>query len=63
MGDSAVSLHEVPGVPSDKKNLLASATDTREVGSIPGSGRFPERRYGNPPQYSSLENLMNRGVW
>ena len=63
LGDSAISLHEVPGVPSDKKNLLANATDTREVGSIPGSGRFPERGYGNPLQYSSLENLMDRGVW
>ena len=45
------------------KNLPANTGDTRMVGSIPGSGRFPAKGHGNPLQYSCLENLMNRGAW
>ena len=30
---------------------------------IPGSGRFPGEGNGNPLQYSSLENPMDRGAW
>ena len=45
------------------KNLLANAADARDTGSIPGSGRFPEGGYGNPRQYSCLENSMDRGAW
>ena len=33
------------------------------VDSIPGSGRFPGEGNGNPVQYSSLENLRDRGDW
>ena len=40
--------------------LPASAGD---VGSIPGSGRFPGVGNGNPPQHSCLENSMGRGAW
>ena len=40
------------------KNAPAKAGD---VGSIPGSGRFPEGN-GNPLQYSYLGNPMNRGA-
>ena len=32
------------------KNLPANAGDTRDVGSIPGSGRSPGRGNGNPFQ-------------
>ena len=42
------------------KNLPANAGD---VGLIPGSGRSPGEGYGNPLQYSSLENSMDRGDW
>ena len=42
------------------KSLPASAGD---VGSIPGSGRFPGEGNGNPLWYSCLENAMNRGAW
>ena len=42
------------------KNLPANAGD---LGSIPGSGRFPGEMNGNPLQYSCLENPMDRGVW
>ena len=45
------------------KNLPASAEDAREASSIPGSGRSPEEGNGYPPQYSCLENSMDRGVW
>ena len=45
------------------KNLPAKAGDIRDVGSIPGSGRFPWRRACNPLQYSCLENPMDRGSW
>ena len=45
------------------KNTPANAGDAREVGLIPGSGRFPGVEYGNLPQYSCLENSMDRGAW
>ena len=45
------------------KNPPAKAGDIRDVGSIPGSGRSPGGRHGNPPQYSCLENPTDRGVW
>ena len=45
------------------KNLSANAGDTRDEGSIPGSGRSPGEGYGNPPQYSRLENPIDRGAW
>ena len=31
--------------------------------SIPGSGRYPTGRNGNPLQYSCLESPMDRGAW
>ena len=45
------------------KNPPANAQDTGDMGSIPGSGRFPGEGHGNPLQYSCLENHMNRGAW
>ena len=42
------------------KNLPANGKDLRVMGSIPGSGRFPEEGHGNPLQYSYLENPMDR---
>ena len=45
------------------KNLLANAGDARDGGSIPGLGRSPGERNGNPLQYSCLENSMDRGAW
>ena len=44
------------------KNSPASAGDTRNVGSIPGSGRYPGERNGNPLQYSCLENPVDGGA-
>ena len=45
------------------KNLPANAGDIRDVDLIPGSGRSPGGGHGNPPQYSCLQNSMNRGAW
>ena len=44
------------------KNLPANAGDVRDMGSIPGLGRSPGEGNGNPLQYFSLENLMDRGA-
>ena len=41
------------------KNCPANAGDVRDTGSIPGLGRSPEERNGNPFQYSCLENVMD----
>ena len=38
------------------KNLPANTRDLRDPGLIPGLGRFPGEGYGNPLQYSCLEN-------
>ena len=45
------------------KNPPGSGGDTRETGSIPGSGRSPREGNGNPLQYSCLGNSMDRGAW
>ena len=45
------------------KNLPVNAGDSRDVSSIPGSGRSPGGGHGNPLQYSCLENSMDRGSW
>ena len=42
---------------SQVKNLRANS---RDAGSIPGSGRFPGERNGNPLQYACLENPMRK---
>ena len=45
------------------KYLPNNTGDRRDVGSIPGLGRFPREGNGNPLQYSCLENSMNREAW
>ena len=45
------------------RNPPANAGDTRDAGSIPGSGRCPGGGNSNPLQYSCLENPMDRGAW
>ena len=41
------------------KNPPTNAGHTRDVGSIPGSGRYPGIGNDNLLQYSCLENSMN----
>ena len=45
---------------SDSK---ASVYNVRDLGSIPGLGRFPGEGNGNPLQYSCLKNPMGGGAW
>ena len=42
------------------KNL---PTNAKDMGLIPGLGRFLGEGNGNPLQYSCLENPLNRGAW
>ena len=45
---------------SDGKASVYKAWD---LGSVPGSGRFPGVGNGTPLQYSCLENPMGGGAW
>ena len=45
------------------KNLPASAVDTKDAGSIPGSRRSSRVVNSNSHQYSCLQNSMDRGTW
>ena len=42
---------------------VESASNVGDLGSVPGSRRSPGGGYGNPLQYSCLENPMDRGAW
>ena len=57
--EMSLAFYRFPGG-SDSK---ASACDTGDLGSIPGSERCPGKGNGNPLQYSCLENSMDGGVW
>ena len=64
-----IRFHKLQSMPKGKKNKKASQValvvkspsassgDIRHMGLIPGSGRSPGGGYGNPFQYSCLENL------
>ena len=43
--------------------VKSSPADAGGAGSIPGSGRSPGERKGNPLQYCCLGNPMDRGAW
>ena len=43
--------------------VKASACNTGDLGSIPGSVRSPGEGNGNPLQYSYLENPVDGGAW
>ena len=45
------------------RNPPASATDLRDAGSIPGSGRLSGEGNRNPLQYSRLGSPTDRGAW
>ena len=57
--DKLVYLKGFGGFPgsSDDKGLSCNAGD---LGLMPGLGRSPGEKNGNPPQYSYLENPMER---
>ena len=45
------------------KNLPANTGDSRDVDSIPGSGRSPGEGNSNPLQCSCPGTPMDRGTW
>ena len=50
------------GFPADSDDKQSSCK-AGDLGSIPGLGRSPGGRHGNPLQDSDLENPMDRGAW
>ena len=44
------------------KNPPANAGDAGNIDLIPGLGISPGEENGNPPQYSCLDNTMDRGA-
>ena len=48
---------------SGKESAQNPPINAGGVGSIPASERFLAEGNSNPPQYSCLENPMDRGVW
>ena len=54
--------HGLLGFPGGSE-VKAFASNTGDLGSIPGSGRSPGEGNGNPIQYSCLENPMDGGAW
>ena len=54
---------QAPWVTLVVKNPPANAGDIKDTILIPGLGRSPGGGYGNPLQYSCLENPMDRGAW
>ena len=57
-----MSIHGLPQWLSGKESACNEG-ETGDMGSIPRSGRSPEGGYGNPLQYSCLENPMDKGAW
>ena len=45
------------------KELACQIRRDRDACLIPGFGRSPGGGHGNPPQYSCLENPVDRGAW
>ena len=56
-----------PGGSDNKESAcsdsIESACNAGDLGSIPGLGRSPGGGQCKPPQYSGLENPMDRVVW
>ena len=48
---------------SENDHLYGSPCNTKDVGSIPESGRSPGGENGNPLQYSCLKNPMDKEAW
>ena len=59
----SVALYWASQVALVVKNPPASAGDIRDAGLIPGSGRSPGGRHGNPLQDTCPENPIDRGAW
>ena len=58
------AIHEIAeSDTTERLTLLYLYTKAGDAGLIPGSGRCPGEGHGNPPQYSYLENSMDKGTW
>ena len=57
------SFAQLPNRASQGAQQVKNPPAAGDTGLIPGLGRSPEGGHGNPPQYSCLENSMDRGVW
>ena len=57
------SFAQLPNRASHVAQWVKNPPAARDTGLIPGLGRSPEGGHGNSPQYSCLENSMDRGVW
>ena len=62
VAQSRTRLKRLSSAAAAVKNPPANAGDVRDPGLIPGSGRSPGGGYGKSPQYSCLENHMDRGT-
>ena len=56
-------LEGFPGGASGKEPACQCRRHKRHGFSLPGSGRSPGGSYGNPVQYTCLENPMDRGAY
>ena len=60
--DQIPNIHWIIGFSSGSDSKV-SACNEGDTGLIPGLGRSSGEGNGNPLQYSSLENPMDRGAW
>ena len=60
--ESGKDTNRLPRRLSSKESAHNSG-EAEDSGFIPGSGRSPRGRHGNPLQYSCSENPMDRGTW
>ena len=57
-------IYLVLGLPGDSNGIKTeSACSVRDLGLIPGLGRYPGEGNGNRLQYYWLKNSMDRGTW
>ena len=61
--DLALSSNKVLPRWCSGKEPACSTGDVREVGSVPGTGRFPGVGNAKLLQYSCPEKSMDRGAW
>ena len=61
IGTTDLKMNEALGFPGGSDGKV-SAHNAGDPGLIPGSGRSPGERNGNPLQHSCLENPMDGGA-
>ena len=59
-----IDIHQIIPDGTGGKELPANARDLRDLGLIPGSGRYPGEGNGNQLQYCCLQNPLDRdALW